>query len=255
MRRNGWILFFAVIGVIFVSSCSAQQADAEPALEVAGVDWVEQEVGKVEGEVNSLDERTNQLEKDIQLLQSEIDGSLVFTDVPSSYWAYTEIMYMYENGYIIGYPEERLFKPENQITRAQAAKMLVEALDLPISQNPSPFTDVPEDFWAKKYIVTVAEHGFFIGSNGKFLHNDPMTRRHMALVLQRALDLPPSNEPFEDYIDVPKTDEAYESIKLLSQYKIAQGNLATKEFMPNQATKRSQFATFLYRAIQGGYVN
>jgi len=45
-----------------------------------------------------------------------------FTDVPPSYWAYGSITKMAGQGVILGYPDGT-FKPENPITRAQAATM------------------------------------------------------------------------------------------------------------------------------------
>ncbi|GLB60221.1 S-layer homology domain-containing protein [Cytobacillus sp. NCCP-133] len=251
MKKIVWPLFLILLAGL-MSACSKQEANAGAPIEAASVEWTEAELEKVDNQVSSLSSRANELQKEVNALLGQTPGTggssePVFLDVKADYWAFNEIMAIYHDGVISGYPAIQKFLPENSITRAQAASMLVKALKLPLSEAPSPFSDINSDHWAYQQIMAVTEKGYFRGSNGKFLPNDPMTRKHMAVVLQRAFDLQVTTEPYEDYKDVPQTDDGYLYIKAISQHDVARGS--DGYYRPSEPTKRSQFSVFLYRAL------
>lgn len=257
-----------------IAGCSKNEASAGEALEAAGVDWTEAEISKVDKQVSSLDERAKKLQAEVNALLDKpsepgtggggsepapkpeptptptpkppVNG-LVFLDVKPDYWAYKEIMTMYDQNIISGYSDIQKFLPENSITRAQAAAMLVKALKLPLSESPSAFTDVKAGDWSRKAIMTVVEKGYFNGSKGKFMPNDPMTRKHMAVVLQRAFELKATSDPYTGYSDVSESNDGYMYIKAVTQHGVATGSEG--KFRPSEPTKRSQFSVFLYRAL------
>jgi hypothetical protein len=248
--KNKFLLLIAALLAITSTACSKQEVEANSVTEAAGVDWTEAEVQKVSTKVNSLESRTSELEQEIKALLGgeSVPPTEVFKDVTADYWAFKEIMSLYNRNLIGGYKEVQLFKPESSVTRAQAAAMLVKALKLPLSDAPSQFTDVKDDLATRKAIMTVTEKGYFKGSNGKFMPNSPMTRKHMAVVLQRAFQLKASTSAYEGYSDVPTTNDGYSAIKAVSQNGIAMGS--NGKFMPSEPTKRSQFSVFLYRALE-----
>jgi hypothetical protein len=84
-------------------------------------------------------------------------GELAFTDVTSAYWAYDYIKSAYNNKWIIGY-EDGSFKPENNITRAEATTILNRILGWGAddSQGELSFTDVSEDAWYYNDILLAA---------------------------------------------------------------------------------------------------
>lgn len=248
--KNRFLLLIVAILAITTTACSKQEVEANIVTEAAGVDWTEAELQKVTTKAVSLENRTVQLEKEIQALfaGAALPSEPVFKDVGTDYWAFTEIMSLYNRKLISGYADVQMFKPENSITRAQAAAMLVLALKLPLVDTPSQFSDVSNDLATRKAIMTVAEKGYFNGSNGKFMPNDPMTRKHMAVVLQRAFALKTTTAAYEDYIDVSTTNDGYAAIKAVTQNGIAKGS--NGRFMPSEPTKRSQYSVFLYRALK-----
>ncbi|WP_394141250.1 S-layer homology domain-containing protein [Cytobacillus oceanisediminis] len=251
MKKIVWPLVLILLAGL-LSACSGESANAGEPLEAASVEWTEAELKKVDDKVSGLDSRTDELQREIDALLAQTPGTgggsePVFLDVQPDYWAFKEIMTIYDAGIISGYPDIQKFLPEKSITRAQAASMLVKALKLPLSDAPSAFSDMSSDHWAYKQIMTVAEKGYFRGSNGKFLPNDPMTRKHMAVVLQRAFDLQVTSDPYQDYKDVPKTDDGYLYIKAITQHDVARGS--DGYYRPYESTKRSQFSVFLYRAL------
>ncbi|HEY9569777.1 MAG TPA: alpha/beta fold hydrolase [Metalysinibacillus sp.] len=108
-----------------------------------------------------------------------------FLDVPATSTYADVIAKAYRAGVIDGAGDN--FKPKQVITRAQMAKMLVQAFHLQPRTDKGDFTDVAKDHWAKDYINILASHGITTGDNGKFKPNEPVTRAHMAVFLQRAM--------------------------------------------------------------------
>jgi hypothetical protein len=249
-RCWGWLLLLLLMMV--AAGCNKQTFDekpsvkAEKSLEAASTEWVEEQLVPIEEQVTSVDDRLQQLEERIQNLQGKTVTP--FTDVSTNYWAHTEIMTLYDLGIIKGYPKEGKFYPERTLTRYQAASMLVKALKLPLSEAPSVFKDVSNDHPGLKEIMAVYEHGIFIGSDGYFMPNEPIKRRHMAMVLQRAFDLQGNDTPFSGYTDVSEEVEGYDAIKVISQLGIAKGS--NGYFKPEDPTKRSHFSAFVYRTLQ-----
>lgn len=71
-----------------------------------------------------------------------------FSDLPQSHWGYSNIMEMVEFGILSGYPDGT-FRPNNTISRAEFAKIMVLALKLKtVSANTPTFADVPQSYWA-----------------------------------------------------------------------------------------------------------
>lgn len=251
MNKIVWPLVLIMLAG-FLSACSQEGANAEAPLEAASVEWTEAELEIIDEKVSGLGSRADELQKEVSTLLGQAPGTgggsdPVFLDVKADYWAFKEIMTIYNDGIISGYPDIQRFLPENSITRAQAASMLVKALKLPISDSPSPYSDISSDHWAYQQIMAVTEKGYFRGSNGKFLPNEPMTRKHMAVVLQRAFNLQVTSDPYQDYKDVSQSDDGYLYIKAITQHDVARGS--DGYYRPYEPTKRSQFSVFLYRAL------
>ena len=81
---------------------------------------------------------------------------------------------MYEAGIVNGDNGE--MKPKSTLTRAQMAKILVNAFDLKMNGEANEFSDVSPSDWSYKYVQILASNGITTGSNGKFLPNSPVTQ-------------------------------------------------------------------------------
>ncbi|MDX8361181.1 S-layer homology domain-containing protein [Cytobacillus sp. IB215316] len=254
LYKKGFLLC-TITGLLITSACSQEQKTyAGKNNEVATAEWTEQELGEVAASTQSVEDKVTLLEKEVEELLISSEQSTeqpVFNDVQADYWAFGEVMKLYKQGIISGYPAEQLFKPENTITRAQAAKMIVIALDLPLSKTPSVFNDVEPGNWAEQLIMTAFEHGLIDGNNGSFMPNEPMQRKHMAVALQKGFQLQPLDDSFTEYVDVTNDNsdgDIYEAIKIVTQHGIATGS--NGYFNPSEPTKRSQFSAFLVRALE-----
>ncbi len=95
-----------------------------------------------------------------------------FEDVTSETNYQAAILSLAKMGLVNGYDEEGkvLFKPDNEINRAEFTAMLIRAMGLDgIDTGASVFTDVADDYWAKNNIKVAYDRGIVNGmGNGTF---------------------------------------------------------------------------------------
>lgn len=111
-----------------------------------------------------------------------------FGDVPygSTFYRYVETVY--RQRVITGYSDGS-FRPNNPVTRAQAAKMLVLSLNwAPLFPDSPTFTDVPVNDWSYGY-VEAASAGRLIGgyNDGTFRPGLSITRAQLSKMLSLSL--------------------------------------------------------------------
>jgi len=170
-----------------------------------------------------------------------------FTDVPSTYWAFSDIQLMTEKGIITGLGGQK-FGPDNQARRCELAVMLVKALKLPTVGTETGFIDVPKGHWAGAQIAAAQKAGIISGfPGGKFKPEDYVTRGQMAMMLAKAFDLKRINRA-DEFIDVPISYWAYDAIQRLADNGISIG-FEDKTFRPAALVRRAEAAVFLAKAL------
>lgn len=116
----------------------------------------------------------------------------------TGHWAENTIKQMVERNIAKGYPDGT-FKPNNNITRAEFAVMLVRAFNL-APQDGKVFADTA-NHWAKNDIATAAAYGIVNGFDANtFGPNNLITREQMAAMIVKAakLDVVNSEATFAD---------------------------------------------------------
>ncbi|WP_438315871.1 NlpC/P60 family protein [Sporosarcina sp. FA9] len=94
------------------------------------------------------------------------NNQIAFNDVSESHPQIAAIAAVAEAGIFTG--SNGSFKPDGNLTRAQLAKVLVEAFGLEGRTDVS-FSDVPNDHWAKEYIEILYHNGITKGHvDGRF---------------------------------------------------------------------------------------
>ncbi|MCP1143350.1 S-layer homology domain-containing protein [Lysinibacillus endophyticus] len=167
-----------------------------------------------------------------------------FTDVKGDFWAEKEISNFVDLGIVKGYPD-KTFRPENTVTRGQAAIMIARGLKLDVSNvGAVSYEDIKDA--SIKEIAAVTKAGIMKGTNGKFEPNKPLTRAQMATILTNAFKL--KGDGSTTFTDVAKDHYAYEAIDAIVSNKIATG-LEDGSFKPEEATTRAQFVVFLSSAL------
>jgi hypothetical protein len=83
-----------------------------------------------------------------------------------------------------------VFDPAGNVTRAEFAKLLVEALGLPVDATSTAFTDVPSSAWYAPYVAAAQGAGLVKGQTAtRFDPSAAISRQQMAAMLARALTL------------------------------------------------------------------
>ena len=112
-----------------------------------------------------------------------------FSDVPSTYWAYTDIEALAAKGIVSGFPDGT-FQPGAAVTRAQFVKMLDLTLGLKPSAAPTRFVDVATSAWYAPYVSAAVQAGIVRGTSPTtFAPDATLTREQLAVLLARALKL------------------------------------------------------------------
>ncbi|MFR3568586.1 MAG: N-acetylmuramoyl-L-alanine amidase [Paraclostridium sordellii] len=113
-------------------------------------------------------------------------GKENFSDVNPSDWYYNDICIGVNAGYINGY-EDNTFKPDKQITREEASKIIATALNLKGDGNLN-FKDSSEiSNWAKSYVDALSDNNIINGyEDNTFRPHNNMTRAENVTILSRA---------------------------------------------------------------------
>ncbi len=169
-----------------------------------------------------------------------------FQDVDKNFWAKTEIEALAKEEKILGY-EKSYFKPDETITRAEAAGFLAEYLNLTMNNRNQTFKDVPSDHWAVGAINALVKENIISADNDSFRPDDALTREQLAVLFAKVFDLK-KGATNTTLADVAPTDWSYDAIQRLVSAGIATGD-ENGNFRPKEAVTRAQFAVFFYRAI------
>lgn len=175
-------------------------------------------------------------------------------DVPIYDWIFPDVLVTHthrdpihalaERGIVEGYTDG-LFRPGEDVTRAQVAAFLARALGLE-AEGPPPFEDVDPSYAHADDIAAVAEAGIVEGyADGTFRPTVAASRGQMATMIARAYDLEASGDP--DFSDVSASHAHAEGITATSEAGIAEG-YPDGTYRPQEWVNRGQMAAFIARA-------
>jgi Leucine-rich repeat (LRR) protein len=177
----------------------------------------------------------------------EVKEYLVFPDVTETHRFYEEIQYLTGNGIITGFPDGN-FRPNETVTRAQAAIMIGRALELDGELRTTIFEDVGSSSKASGYIASATEKGIITGfTDGTFRPGDPVTRGQMAIFLSRAFEL--KQESPDVFPDVSAQSSSYVHVKRILAEGITTG-YPDGTFRPYAVLIRGDFSAFMARALE-----
>jgi hypothetical protein len=171
----------------------------------------------------------------------------VFSDLKAGEEQTSAVTYLQSKGVLNGYPDGT-YKPQQKLTRRQAAKLLVNELGLtkpPGYKVQSTDLDPNDEFYEQMVIL---EANGIMGKGGAFRPYESLTRQQMAAVLTRSYEkwYKPSTTEYQ-FKDVSLVSEFYDSINMLANNKVT---IATGYFKPGDQVTRGQFALFLTRTAK-----
>lgn len=171
-------------------------------------------------------------------------------DVPTGYWAYQYIQYLYCQNVVSGYLDNT-YRPNNPTSRAEFAKLLTLAEGWPqIAPTAPTFADVLPWSWAYPWVETLAARGVVSG-DGNHMFNPVRTisRAEAARMLVKAQGWA-TNTPIPPlFSDVPPDYWAYIYIEAAAYHQVFSG-YAGSQFHPNANITRAEIARVLYRLMQ-----
>lgn len=176
----------------------------------------------------------------------------IFTDVPDTYWGRDAIVYLTERNILNG-KSEKLFCPEEYVTREEFTKMIVLAFCDMESGGTAEFSDVDKNEWYYKYIAVASDEGLITGYDDKtFGIGQRITRQDMAVILNRAAQafnygfkMPEYVEEFADNESI--ADYAYDAVYTLKNAGVVKGD--GNSFNPKSFAQRAEAATIIYNML------
>ena len=123
-----------------------------------------------------------------RLLRPEMKNiavSSTFSDVRDDAWYGRGVSILAHHEIFTGY-EDGTFRPNASITRRELAAV-VSRFDELIETNVNPYRDVYQNDWARRYILSATQKGWFIGYDGLFRPSDRLTRAEFVTAVNRVL--------------------------------------------------------------------
>ncbi len=169
-----------------------------------------------------------------------------FSDVPPAHWAHKAIDTISTRGLINGYPEGT-YRPNEPVTRAQAAKVVALAINAkPTAAFKPSFQDISPAHGAYDHIRALTERGIFTDGD-KFHPNEPLTRAQMAKILTLGYKVIVDDNDLIKFHDVIKLNQNFAYITTLSELGITT-TPPDGMYKPNDIVTRAHMAAFIDRA-------
>lgn len=169
-----------------------------------------------------------------------------FKDVQQTHPFYDEIQNLNDRGIINGF-QDGTFKPAQNLTRGQAAKIIAGVLGLDTANVNNPnFKDIPTNHLYFGAIAALKQEGIIAGyADGTFRQDDFIQRNHVAKILAKAFNLKASNSNALPFSDV--SADYKEAIAALYENNVTTGKTATL-FDGSSYVTRGQMAAFITRS-------
>ena len=172
------------------------------------------------------------------------------TDI-AGHWAEDFIEGLYSKGYISGFTDGS-FKPDQTMTRAEYAALLVNAFNPSAERDAKDFTDVASTYWAYEKIKQAYRGGFLSGyPGGTFKPTDKVQRAQIIVSLVNGLDLtaasPNALQAYDDSGSIPTY--AIEAVKTATKKEIIVNHSNLKQLNPTRNATRAEVAAMVYQAL------
>ena len=177
-----------------------------------------------------------------------------FTDISEKDWFYGDVMFVYENGLMLG-TSKTLFSPHGTAMRGMMATILWRMEGSPVPKGKNSFTDVEAGKWYAEAITWTTENGIFAGyGKDKFCPDDPITREQLAAIFYRYADYKGYDLTVKGDLDKFKdADKITDYAKTAMQWAVGSGLVKGKSgnlLDPQGTATRAEIAAMLHRFIE-----
>jgi len=178
-----------------------------------------------------------------------------FQDVPADQWFYPYVEKLAADGVLN--TSTGIYRPGDLANRAEMAKLVVEAFDLPLENPDVPtFKDVPKSAWFYQYVETAAKHGIVSGYKdntgvltGYYGPADPVTREQAMKMLVLGAPLTTNTTGGPHFTDVPQSRWSYEYVETGYNWSVVDGYPGTTLFKPDNNINRAEIAKMVANSM------
>lgn len=173
----------------------------------------------------------------------------MFKDMENYSWAKESVDALVELNMLNGYSNER-FAPEENITRAQFAKMICSVFGIEKTDSDTGFIDVEKNSWYAGYVIALKNSGYINGiDENRFGSEYVISRQDAFSIIYRIMkDRNMISEEFDvaDFFDWHEvSDYAKTAVGTLSKFGIVQGSNGSISPLNNMI--RAEGAVMMYR--------
>ncbi|WEK54490.1 MAG: pullulanase [Candidatus Cohnella colombiensis] len=183
-----------------------------------------------------------------------LEYSKMFADVKQGHWASAAIQTLAAKHILNGISDTQ-YAPQNNVTRAEFAAMLVRALNVKPEGSTS-FTDVNASKWYASYVATATKLGIVQGRSAtQFAPNAYVSREEMAAMIIRTLEVKrgqsiPDTEQTANFSDLSKVSVwAVRFVNVAAELGLVQGG-STGAFAPKGLMTRAESAQVIYNLLK-----
>lgn len=187
-----------------------------------------------------------------EIKKAEDEYKITFDDLTDYEWAREAVEALAKKKYIDG-TSKGVFSPEQNISREQLVKMLVNIFEIESSDKDCAFSDCGKSEWYYPYICAAVEKGIVTGiTEDTFGVEMPVTREDLCTMAMRVIKLKEITLNYGAGVDFADAEEisdyAAEAVRELSDGGIINGSDGI--FNPKSSATRAEAAVILYRIIQ-----
>jgi parallel beta-helix repeat protein len=173
-----------------------------------------------------------------------------FADI-KGHWAEGFIAQLAAKGVISGF-EDKTFRPEDKVTRAQFAAIILKAFTPAAKRAAVNFGDVPKTFWGFDAIQSASRGGFMAGYPGNiFQPAQPIPRVQVLVALANGLEFGEGNtsllSKYTDGSAIPAYATGF--VASSTQRKVVVNYPSLTNLNPNREATRAEVAAIVYQAL------
>ena len=189
----------------------------------------------------------------MQTVGFAVDYPQKFYDVPKDHWAFSQIAELVDRGAISGY-QDGSYKPNNTVTRAEWAKIMIKAANKNLGSDTSSFSDM-SGHWANPYVNASKEYMTSYAGGKEFRPDIAILREDVTVALVKLKGYSTDNVDFSYIADFNDPDSISASCKQYVALAVEKGLISGFEdgtFRGQDTLTRAEAATLLWRAFQKG---
>lgn len=170
----------------------------------------------------------------------------------SSHWARSDISYLSRLGIVKGF-DDYAFRPNQPITRAQFASMLIRSVNqkgtYPSRAATNPFVDLKRTHWSYDAMSKAYKLGILQGyPNKRIMPDQYITRAEMAVMVTRARNIYTYKHTYSSFDDVSANHWASPAIEALYTRRWIQG-YEDSRYRPQGFASRAEIVVLLRKAF------